>query len=372
MPFKIKLLSIDGGGIRGVIPAMLMADIERRTKRPIAELFDFVAGTSTGGILALGITKRHGSKPNVPQYSAESLVALYEDEGTKIFSEQETLKDKILEASYNQVRRVFEEMPDSLHLPAVDLSSLRGPKYTDTGKLEVLKRYLGDDPIENSLQEVFVTSYDTEERIPIFFTSNTKAEDRDNPDFRKLCSHISLIEAAMATSAAPTFFPPYKLNTIHSDSGHYSLVDGGIFANNPTSLAIMEAMISYKKRTNEDVSLQDILVVSLGTGSLKRRYNFDTIKDWGLLSWVQPLLNIVMDSLSESVTCQLDQLLPKTGDQQQYYRFQGPLQVANDDMDDTTPENMQRLKELANLIVEESEELLAQLSQKLLDECMDK
>lgn len=372
MPFKIKLLSIDGGGIRGVIPAMLMADIERRTKRPIAELFDFVAGTSTGGILALGITKRHGSKPNVPQYSAESLVTLYEDEGTKIFSEQETLKDKILEASYNQVRGIFEELPDSLHLPAVDLSSLRGSKYTDAGKLEVLKRYLGDDPIENLLQEVFVTSYDTEERIPIFFTSNTKAEDRDNPDFRKLCSHISLIEAAMATSAAPTFFPPYKLNTIHSDSGHYSLVDGGIFANNPTSLAIMEAMISYKKRTNEDVSLQDILVVSLGTGSLKRRYEFDTIKDWGLLSWVQPLLNIVMDSLSESVTCQLNQLLPKTGDQQQYYRFQGPLQVANDDMDDTTPENIQRLKELANLIIEESEELLAQLSQKLLNECIDK
>src|SRR6476646_6047412 len=79
----IKVLAIDGGGIRGVIPAMLLTEIEKRTGRAIAELFDVIAGTSTGGILALGLTKHNSS--GKPAYSAADLVHLYEAEGQKIF-----------------------------------------------------------------------------------------------------------------------------------------------------------------------------------------------------------------------------------------------------------------------------------------------
>src|SRR5918998_5663430 len=79
-----KVLWIDGGGIRGIIPAMVLAEIERRTGKRTAEVFDLVAGTSTGGILALGLTKP--GQNGRPEYSAKKLIDLYETEGGKIFS----------------------------------------------------------------------------------------------------------------------------------------------------------------------------------------------------------------------------------------------------------------------------------------------
>jgi uncharacterized protein len=78
-----KVLSIDGGGIKGIIPAMILAEIERRAEKRIAEVFDLVAGTSTGGILALGLTKP--GQDGGPEYSAKKLIDLYETEGGKIF-----------------------------------------------------------------------------------------------------------------------------------------------------------------------------------------------------------------------------------------------------------------------------------------------
>lgn len=74
-----KVLSIDGGGIRGIIPAMVLAEIEDRTGRPVAETFDLIAGTSTGGILALGLTLPGDN--GRPRYAAEELIGLYEEEG---------------------------------------------------------------------------------------------------------------------------------------------------------------------------------------------------------------------------------------------------------------------------------------------------
>ena len=79
----MKVLSIDGGGIRGLIPALVLAEIERRTGRRIAELFDLIAGTSTGGILASALTRRGAD--DRARYSAEELVELYVTEGPKIF-----------------------------------------------------------------------------------------------------------------------------------------------------------------------------------------------------------------------------------------------------------------------------------------------
>ena len=83
MARTIRVLSIDGGGIRGIIPALMLGEIERRTNKPIAELFDLIAGTSTGGILALGLTVP--GPDGKPKYCADELVQLYKEEGPRIF-----------------------------------------------------------------------------------------------------------------------------------------------------------------------------------------------------------------------------------------------------------------------------------------------
>lgn len=342
--FKRRILSIDGGGIRGIIPAIILNYIEERTGKRIATMFDFIAGTSTGGILALGLTKCNSDSSinHEPEYTAAELVNFYHKYGRKIFNE---------------------------YIPG-DLDDLLQPKHNPQGKQEVLKELLGEAKVEDALREIFITSYDLELRAPIFFTSNRYAEQPDSLDSRKICRGFKMFEAAMATSAAPTFFPPYQLETAHhTDEGYYALVDGGIFANNPSSLAMMEAMISYKRKHKnaEELQRNDTLVVSLGTGSLTKQYKYRDVKNWGQVKWALPLLNVVLDGQSESVAYQLNQLMVTKGENRNYYRFQTPLSSDNghDQMDNASPSNIQYLEERGKKLIEQRQESLDELCELL-------
>lgn len=351
MSFKYKILSIDGGGIRGIIPAMILAEIERRTNKPICKLFDMVAGTSTGGILALGLTKRDPENPEKPHYKAKDLINLYREEGKRIFHQS------WLDRQDNVGELFFK------------------PKYASNGREAVLEEYLGKETsIQEALTEVFITSYETELRMPVYFTSNKEAEKTIGLDFHRVCRGITMLEAAMATSAAPTYFEPVAVPTDNKSNGFYSLIDGGVFANNPTSLAIMEAIIASKKKArslkqpDKKLDLDEILVLSIGTGSLTREYPFDQVKHWGLAQWMQPIINIVLDGQSEAVGSQLDQLLPDAdGDPKQYYRFQPRLTQGNDDIDDPTPENIEKLEERAKLVIDARTDELDELCKLLVE-----
>lgn len=366
MTCKVRLLSIDGGGIRGIIPAIILAQIEQRTGKRIVELFDLIAGSSTGGLLALGLTIPNRDRPNEPLYTAQDLVNLYREQGQRIFTEDEHWMETVAEQAYSQLRGSLQNPPVSLRLPEIDLNSMRGSKFISTAKDEVFTQFLGDTPIEKALKEVFITSYDTELRSPVFFTSNEKAENT-GVNFRKVCKDISMKQAAMATSAAPTYFSPYRVPTNTTDSGYYSLVDGGVFANNPTTLAMIEAIISHKRDTTEAIGLNDILIASFGTGALRRTYRYQDIQRWGRMHWVGSLLNITLDGQSEAVTCQLEQLLPELNSVKQYYRFQGALDEANDDMDDTSAANIASLEKLAQQIIQQQESDLNQLCEQLVE-----
>ncbi|MEG3834652.1 patatin-like phospholipase family protein [Microcoleus sp. MON2_D6] len=346
--FKRRILSIDGGGIRGIIPAIVLNYIEERTGKRIATMFDFIAGTSTGGILALGLTRKNSDSSinREPEYTAAELVNFYRKYGQKVFNQN--------------IPMSFDE--------------LLQPKHNPKGKQQVLKDLLGEAKVEDALREIFIPSYDIELRAPVFFTSNPDAEECDSIHSRKLCSGFKMWEAAMATSAAPTFFPPYELETAHTtDEGHYALVDGGVFANNPASIAMMEAMISYKKKTDEELHRKDTLVVSLGTGSVTRRYKYRDAKNWGQIKWALPLLNVVLDGQSESVAFQLQQLMVSKGDKdnnRNYYRFQLQLSSDNgqDQMDNASPSNIDHLEERGEKLIEHSKKDLNELCNLLKEE----
>ncbi|MBW4641619.1 MAG: patatin-like phospholipase family protein [Goleter apudmare HA4340-LM2] len=346
MPYKYKVLSIDGGGIRGIIPAIILDEIEKRTGKPICQLFNLIAGSSTGAILGAGLTKPHPNNKNRPQFQAQDLIDMYRKNGDRIFFE-------------------------SFLMRSIKIDDIIRAKYSSKGRDEVLTEFFGDTLLQDALTELFVTSYDIELRKPIFFVNNVHKQTLGE-NFRKLCKGYTMKQAAMATSAAPSYFKPYKIETIDpTDRGYYALVDGCVFANNPTSLAIMEALISSQKLDSktphkQPLTLNDILVVSLGTGSLTRKYHYDQAVNWGLIQWVEPLVNIMLDANSESIACQLEQLLPKADDiPKQYYRFQGILSEANDDMDDASPENIKRLENLARQIIQEGNLELNELCEQL-------
>lgn len=312
MSTPIKVLSIDGGGIRGIIPAMVLAEIEDRTAKPICELFDLIAGTSTGGILALGLTKPDSN--GKPEHTAANLARLYEKEGKKIFPQ----------SIFSSIR------------------SLKDEKYPSEGIESVLEQYFGETRLREALTDVLISSYDIELRRPYFFKSKKAKLEPKRRDFL-------MKKVARATSAAPTYFEPLKLET-NDLSDYYPLIDGGVYANNPAMCAYVEARTTYPDAT-------DFIVVSLGTGELTARLPYDKVKNWGLLEWAQPILNVTFDGVSDTVHYQLQQLLAADSDPQRYFRLQIRLPDRGDRMDDASPENIRLLKQQAQEIIDQSDAL---------------
>jgi len=293
---RVKILSIDGGGIRGIIPALVLAEIERRTARPTASLFDLIAGTSTGGILACAL-----AKPDA--LAAEELVALYDHEGPLIFS-----------------RTVWQRIHS--------VEGLADEKY-DAGALEdALGRYLGNARLRDVVTDVLIPAYDTERRRPEFFKSARAREDasRDFP----------LRTVARATASAPTYFEPALV-------GDRPLIDGGVFAVNPGMCAVAEVM-RYSPGA-------EIVLVSLGTGQMTRPFPYAAVRDWGLVEWARPLIDVVFDGASDVVDYQLTQLLGE----QRFFRFQTELTTASDDLDNATETNLRALRLTGERLISERE-----------------
>lgn len=373
MVFKAAVLSIDGGGIKGIVPAMILEEIEKRTGKRICQLFDLIAGTSTGGILALGLTKPNPDK-NHPQFLAKDLVDLYVSQGAVIFQRREIKK-------LNPLQRTTIKTLLNLFSINTEPEDLFSSKYSINGKTEIINKLLGDVPIKSALAEVLITSYATNLRKPFFFTSHIakgqKYRTKDN--FCTVCEGYTMQDAAMATSAAPTYFKPYPLNTPHLSPGISILVDGGIFANNPTSIAIIEAIKSHKMRTDDNISLDEVLVVSLGTGSKAPKLdNNEDITNWGQIRWIEPLINMVFISQSKVVDYQMEQLLSISN---QYYRLQpqysnirandysvkkNMLVYVNEDMDDVSRDNIDNLVLATQQFIRTEDYTLNSIAEQLL------
>jgi patatin-like phospholipase/acyl hydrolase len=347
---KYKILSIDGGGIRGIIPALLLAEIERRTQKPIFTLFDLITGTSSGGILALGLTKprlRSDASDTLPvaEYTAEDLLQLFLEYGVEVF---------------------YEPLFQRLLGPLDDI--FLQPKYSSESKEEILRQYFGTALLENNLKEVFVTSYDIEKRIPIFFTNKLEKEQIESKNFGKLCRGFSLLNAALATTATPTYFAPHRVVNPHNSGIIYTLIDGGVFANNPAHLAILEAQISSKRQAQKVLNTEDILVVSLGTGCPTSAYPYKEVKNWGLVQWGRPLLNIMFDGNSKAIAGELEQLFEPSDQEAKsfYYRFQTLLDSELEEIDNTKVPNTRHLQAIAHRLISNKSQQIDELCSILL------
>jgi len=298
------ILSIDGGGIRGVIPALVLAEIERRTKARIADLFDLIAGTSTGGILAVGLTVPDAG--GRPKYTAEQMVELYTEHGAEIFRKQ----------WWRQA-----------------LAWVYGPVYSPRPLEKLLHRYAGESRLSEAVTGLLVTSWELRTRTAWFFR-RSQARAQPNADHP-----MRLI--ARATSAAPTYFPPLRmLDPV--DHKELALVDGGVFANNPGVAAWVDAHEGF-------VRGQEVLILSLGTGSADDPITYRQGRIWGKLRWAQPVIGVVLDGASDTVEHELGQLLRP----EQYFRFQTDIPEPNRQMDDASPANLARLKEIAGRMIEQ-------------------
>lgn len=324
MKDPIRILSIDGGGIRGIIPAMILAELEQRAARPICELFDLIAGTSTGGILALALNKPDAA--GKPAYSAARLIELYEREGDTIFS------------------------PAWHRWPIIGfLFDVFFVRYSARHIQRILLQYFGETRLRDVITPVLLTAYELHKRDPWLFKSRRAKTEADH-DFPM---HV----AAYATAAAPTYFPPLKLPAPEPWK-YYALVDGGVYAQNPAMAVYVEAHTMYP-------DARDFIIVSVGTGSTSKPIPYNKAKRWGLAGWARPILDVVFDGVSDTVDYELDQLLPPAGGSKRHYRFQVDLAEGEDAMDDPSPANIERLKARAQQLIAASAADLAALADAL-------
>ncbi|MFO8050993.1 MAG: CBASS cGAMP-activated phospholipase [Thermoplasmatota archaeon] len=321
MSDTVNVLSIDGGGIRGIIPCMVLEVIEETTGKRIADLFDLIGGTSTGGLIALGLTKP--DEKGEPDLSARDLLELYRDHGERIFH-----------------RSVWRRVESAW--------SLLDDKYDKKGIESVLDEYFGDTRLKESLVPVIIPSYEIESRSVWFFRSE-KAKYSGDYDF-------PMKVVARAASAAPTYFEPEKVRE-HKDLDYWALIDGGLYANNPGMCTYVEARSMFPKK--------DILMVSLGTGELTRRIPYKEAKSWGLAQWAHPMINVMFDGQSDTVDYQLKELLQLPGKSRGYFRFQTRLDSGKDDLDDVSERNLDNLKREAEDMLEKQKRELGSVCEML-------
>lgn len=320
-----KILAVDGGGIRGIIPAIILAEVERRSGHAIVDLFDLIAGSSTGSILVMGLAAPD-SQGN-PLYTAEELARLYEIDGPNIFS-----------------RSMWKAM--------TAVNNIRGVKYPADGIDAVLDRCFGNLELADALGNVLVTSYEIQRRQPWFFRS------RQARQMRKF--NFKMRDVVRASTAAPTLFEPAQIFHEDAENSYFALIDGSLTANNPALAAFAEAK-------NKNPHAEEFMLVSLGTGDHTRPMDFEEARQWGLAGWSQHIMDVVFDSMSTTVDYQLRRLLPICRDGlQHYYRFQIKLIGASDDLDNVTNENIEGLRKLANQLIQENDERIDKIVDMLL------
>lgn len=370
---KIKLLSIDGGGIRGIIPLVILSEIEKRTGKHISELFDYIAGTSTGGIIAMALTVPATNLRTEPRFTAGRILQVYEEEGRKIFGEKALFKQLLKEKNLP----VLKEKNISSFLDF--LSKVFNPPYSKEGINEITKKIFGDEKFEDLLKTTIITAYETDTRTAQVFNS-------------KDCNyqHLNLADLAKATSAAPLFFEAHEMNKS-------SYVDGGMFANNPLLCAYIEILkdlkcgrikhlngredkqiyippteclgrTSAKEKTKEswfcfNMLHENLVAVSLGTGGNYKPYLYKDIKKWGVVSWGLNFFDIITDGINDTVQYQMQKMLGEN-----YYRLQLTLEDKYTNMDDACEKNIKSLVSLAKHYINVNDRLIDKLCKILLDD----
>lgn len=385
-----KILSLDGGGIRGVLAAQMLLNLQKRLGKPLNQYFDLITGTSTGSMLAAALVL------GIPE---QKMVDLYRMQGKIVFPYTDPL--------------------DVKRLPVMLEYGFLGPKFSDRGLKTVLQELLGEKKLADvSKSKLLITSYDTLERQPIVFKS-----------WDSKFAQTPLWEACICSASAPTFFPAHKLEreyhgtvvnatettiifdqmaatddgdyrnmdiTITDGKGkdqrriikqyngeqreaivdqpwqeipdrtstyqlykQYCAIDGGLAANNPTACGVAAAIrLGY--------SLSDLHVMSIGTGDPTRQIPWESARKWGAFQWIKGglVIKVMTDAPSDIYDYITEQII---GDESRYLRLQFPLdrqltaKKLSDDMDDASEENINNLIEAADVYINLPE------NQKMLD-----
>lgn len=331
----ITVLSIDGGGIRGLIPSTILACLESKLQEldgpdaRIADYFDVIAGTSTGALVTSMLAAPGENKR--PLFEAKDINNFYLDNGPKIFPQKSW----------------------GLLAPIGNLfGAVMGPKYDGKFLHDKIKSLTNDVTVADTVTNIIVPTFDIKYLQPVIFnTYEAKVDPLKNAHLSDIC---------ISTSAAPTYFPAHYFTT-RDPAGklpdrEYHLIDGGVAANNPT-MAAMSMITKEVLRRNPDFThgkpaeYNNYLIISIGTGSAKmaEKYTAPDCAKWGVLRWLYdggftPLIDIFSHASADMVDIHAAVLFQALRIEKNYLRIQDDsLTGHTSSVDIATKENMEAL-----------------------------
>ncbi|WP_428095593.1 patatin-like phospholipase family protein [Candidatus Thioglobus sp.] len=269
---KTRILCIDGGGVRGIVAATMLAYLEKKLQQfsdnpnaRIVDYFDLFSGTSTGALIIAGLLMPD-QKNGRPKYTADNLVDLYLKNAKNIFN-----------SSFLQGIK--------------SVSGLLDVKYNSQGVNLLYQQYFGHCQLKELLKPCLIPSYDLTLGKNYFFRQH-KAVVSDSHNYH-------LADVLRAATSAITYFPPAKIATVNGKKS-CCFVDGGVFAVNPSLSAYAEFRYLYPGFYSENT-----MMLSLGTGKQDTYLDCDDIEHWGAVEWRDPGSNLLTTAQSFAVDYQL-------------------------------------------------------------------
>lgn len=328
----VAILTIDGGGMKGIISSIVLMRMEKYLKFyskdnsvGLTDYFDLVAGTSTGSILtALLLCPDAKGKA---KYKAEDALELYLTKGKEMFH-----------------RRPL--------YPINTMFGLFGSKYTNQYFKEGLKEYFHDLKISELIKPCMIITYDMVSRRTLFLNSISSQK---NPK-----RDVKVVDAVLASCAAPTYFPP--VCTKKENQCVDCLIDGGVAANNPAMSALIEALKLPQANT-----IQDTYLFSVGNVAKIKSYPCDEAKNWGIAEFAVPLFHIIMGTSEEIVDYQVRKLYESSNISSHYQRIEAVTEKEIPAMDDTSPEAMKTLVEIGNQLADREELAIRTFAKQLVE-----
>ncbi|XP_058228440.1 patatin-like protein 3 [Rhododendron vialii] len=336
----VTILSIDGGGIRGIIPGVVLSYLESQLQEldgadaRLADYFDVVSGTSTGGLIAAMVTAPN--KDNRPLYPAKEIVPFYLQNCPKIFPQ--------VGGPFAGIIEIFKV--------------LTGPKYNGKYLHRLIKGILGNTKLHQSLTSLVIPTFDIRTLEPTIFST---FQVTGNPVI-----DAPLADICISTSAAPTFLPAHYFTNTDQNGNlrEFNLIDGGVAANDPILVALAEVNKEMFKENPDFYPMKPLdygrfLVISIGTGTQKNdhKYSARRAAKWGIFGWLYdmgsaPLISVFSDASSDMVDYHLSVVFQVLRCQENYLRIQDDtLSGTLSSVDVSTAKNLDNLVEVGEKLL---------------------
>lgn len=336
------ILALDGGGIRGVVPAAILDYLEKKIQEirkdrriRIGNCVDLVAGTSTGSIVgSMMLLPCEGEKKNnlnLPRYSMAEILEMYIEMGPGVFKSH----------FWHNVKTLW---------------GLFGSKFPASNIEPKLLQMMDHYKMEDLVKPCLFTGYDIEKRRVNIYT---------NKDKNKKYANLYVKDIVRGSTSIPAYFPPAHFN---DGMDTHTIVDGGLFANNPSMVAYIEASktIFDPDEPVQKFSPHDLLVISIGTGkSKKKSFPYKKSKNFGVVKWLFPIIDIMLSGINDVVDYEMEKLFMSYQRPKNYIRINPPLNYSTSPSTDASTKNITNLLKDVNVYIKENSNFLDNLAEEI-------